>query len=769
MLQGVSQQPDRIRVAGQVTEQTNMLSDVSSGLSSRPGTDFVADLSSANLNMNFHNVELDSETLIIGASPGNLKIWNSSGALRTLTASTKDLSYISTDMRFYTFDGKVYCANRLKKVESLDNVEGRPFHVVLVSALGGNFTRNYKITITFSNGTTASAAYTTPHGEVTGDAAKSTSTRIIQELTNDLKALTNLPTGTTVENHGEVLLVKASSAMTVTSDDGDAGEILRVMSDSVESRKDLPKFAPHGTVVTVVGSAANEDDYYLRFVVKGETVNGEGFGKEGFWREYFKVTEPNQLDKSTLPHVITKTGNSFTFSQGDWENRRVGDKNSNPFPSFVGHAVRDIGGFSSRLVFSAGPNVVLSRSNKPFDFFRQSATVLLESDPVDEKAIKEGDFKLDWIVPFDRNLLLLSDPGDAQFLMSGGNVSPKNAALVLTTSFEMYGLARPVLTGRTLVFPFLSGSFSGLKEFFTNDGVSTNTSDTLTEVQDKYIPGVVSLMASSQNFNFILVSSSDKRESKSIWVYKYLWDGNERLQKSWSKWTFKKNVLYFFFDNSELYIVFHDGFKISLEKLDMNKPVTDGLNYHLTLDSKNSHLVSADNTVTIPNKPQQFVQGRDCPDVGETLKVSFVSKEGENWKHFFPENIKSGMHIFSGETIKRTIVPTRVIPKDFQGTADEEQEVFITSMTIFLSKSGDVSCEMVSPYRETFEFTNSEYLLDDSVEPYKTTGLYTGAFEIPWGESNLLATLRVVSDSVKPNTITNITWKGELPKRTRKV
>ena len=763
MLQGVSQQPARIRVPGQVTEQVNMYSDVAVGLTSRPATETMQILSGATNDLRFQDITLNQRDFIFGYKNRLLRAWDEQGNVVTVNNNTD--RYLGTDMRFSVFEDTIYCTNRDTIVGTSSTVVGRPFHVVLVTALGGNFARTYKLDITLQDNTVLSVSYDTPDGDATGDAEDSTATKIIEQLSTALSEST-LPEGMTVSHSADVLVVKYTQSMKAVVDDGDAGTILRVMTDNVEDQTDLPRFAPHGTVVKVVGDEAEEDDYYLRFAVADETVEGNGFGVTGVWEEWYDVTQPNSFDTSTMPHVVTWDGTEFTVGPGDWKDRRVGDEDSNPFPSFVGNKIRDIGGFESRLVFVAGPNVVMSRTNEPTDYFRKSATVVVDSDPIDMTSTVDRGLTLDWIVPFDRDLILISDPGDSQFVVQGGGITPKNASLVLTTSYEMFGLVRPATTGRTLLFPFKSGIYTGLKEFFTNDSVATNGADTLTEVQNRYIVGTANKLASSKNFNLVLVGTDSTDYSDTLWVYKYLWDSTQRLQSSWSKWVFPYPVLYTYFDNSEIRILFDAPDGVLLCKTDLNR-VDDPEGWHVTLDLKDKRTVTS-GLIEVPNDDYVVVQSTRCLKPG--LEITPTATLTEPTRYRLPHDVcPDGSTVYIGQKVRCSVKPTMPNLKDRQGAVISSAKIMLQKFLVHLDNSSDVLCRMLTPYRDTIEYYPRRFPLDD--DPLDPGGLLIKDYtlEVPWGEYADNSELELVSTDVRPTTILEVEWQGQVTGTRRRV
>ena len=222
----------------------------------------------------------------------------------------------------------------------------------------------------------------------------------------------------------------------------------------------------------------------------------------------------------------------------------MGDSTTNPLPSFVGNPIRDIGGFQSRLVFVAGDAVVMSRTNIPVDFFKESAVSDVVTDPIDIISTSETEYELDWVMPFDRDLIILG--GNAQFLISGGQaLTPSNASMVESTNFKMDSTIRPSNTGRSVLFPFKSGSFSGVKEFFSASSVEANEAVTLTQVQDRYIRGNIKGMPVSTSFGLMLMHTDNPDTPGTVYAYQYFFDGVESYRTpsiSWSS-TYLSNTL----------------------------------------------------------------------------------------------------------------------------------------------------------------------------------------------------------------------------------
>tara|TARA_R100000781_G_scaffold111742_1_gene78417 strand:+ start:1062 stop:4301 length:3240 start_codon:yes stop_codon:yes gene_type:complete len=90
------------------------------------------------------------------------------------------------------------------------------------------------------------------------------------------------------------------------------GELLNVVAGRVNDVGDLPTQCKNGMVVEVVNSAAEKDNYYVKFF-----GNNDKDG-EGIWEECAKPGRKIRFDKSTMPLVLIRTADAkFRLSQLD--------------------------------------------------------------------------------------------------------------------------------------------------------------------------------------------------------------------------------------------------------------------------------------------------------------------------------------------------------------------------------------------------------------------------------------------------------------------
>lgn len=759
MLQGVSQQPARLRVDGQVTEQINYDPDVLSGMTSRPGTDLVGYLDGASGNLVYREVTTGGVTYIVGYAVGVIKVWSLDGVPVPVTSAST--AYMGTDMVFHSDvnTGALVCLNRTTVTKKDAAIVGRPFHAALVTSLGGLFDHTYIVDVYDGTTLLQTATYVTPDGTTTGDAAKTTAEFIIKALHDALVALAPIA-GMTYDLFGPTLSIGYTSALHVISRDSADGDTLRVAGDTADDTAALPKSARNGHIVRITGGPRPEDDYYLTFVSDVTAAVGTGLGNPGTWVETSDPDAANDLDLTTMPHRLTVAGGAAVFEQVAWLPRRAGDAVTNPDPVFIDTAIRDMSTFEDRLAMLAKGSLRTSRSDDSLDLWRRSATVESAADPIEVKSNTSG-ANLDWIIQFDRDLLLVSDPGAAQFVVTGGGVTPQNASMVLTTEYEVLSGVRPINTGRTIILPYKEGTFTGVNEFFTESTANRNTADPLTSVQNKYIIGNVTSMASAENFSrFVLTTDGD---SNTVWSYRYLWEQGELLQSAWFKLHFRSTVRYVFFGSSDMHVILadeNDDDALMLVRMDMNRLDSD-VGFHITLDRKDDFVVTG-GSITTTVADARLVQRAGCLSPG-LLTESVVVDNGDGTYTHTPVaiNCPEGSTVTAGQVVTRTLVPTMPQPKDFQGNVVSAGKLTVSAFLLHMESSGSVTAQFDSPYKPTRRTTDHRFPLDDEPLDGARLGVSDYILRVPWRERTNRSTLTVYSDDVRPDTILEIEWEGD--------
>ena len=121
----------------------------------------------------------------------------------------------------------------------------------------------------------------------------------------------------------------------IAAADDDGGGKLKVFKDKAISFTDLPNQCQDGYRLGVVGdNNKSEDDFYVVF---------NGGSGSGYWQEGVAYNLQNFYNTRTMPHVLKQRENlSFSFGEAEWDERKAGDDETNPHPSFVGKTINNI-------------------------------------------------------------------------------------------------------------------------------------------------------------------------------------------------------------------------------------------------------------------------------------------------------------------------------------------------------------------------------------------------------------------------------------------
>ncbi len=775
MLHGVSQQPAYLRSDGQVTAQVNMISDVTRGLTTRPAARFLSEaVDEAGLN-NWTNVSLKGDIIQIAHKDGYIVARKLDGTNIPIAIAGAEEDYIGDDMRAYVYDERIYLLNRDKLVlVSTDTplptgpghksatIDGDLYHIgsAYATSVGGKYGQTYTVTATYSDGTQAEGTYTTPDGSDPAHTSEITSDKIIEELSISLAAHANWKGTSTVEQSKSVMRIwDTTFDVSLSGDDGDGGVTLRTAGIKTKNIEDIPATAAHGQVLRVVGENAAEDDLWFRY--EGQ------WDEKGTWVETYNPQEPVGFDLSTMPHVLSGDASGLTLAEGDWQQRRTGDAVTNPMPSFVGEALRDITGFQSRIVVIGDKSVVMSRTNIPTDFFRSSASQRLVTDSIDMISTTESDYTLEWVQPFDRDLVVWGLR--SQFLIKGElALSPSNASIVQTTNFETDGSVRPVSTGRTLLFPFREGGFTGIKEFYSANSVDANEAISITKVQSRYLPGHLTQMISSTNFSLVVMTCDG--DENSLYVHQYYFDGEKKVQSAWYRLALPYKIVNVTFDGSSLYVIGNEGTTYSHYVLDFSLPDSHGVPYHVCLDAsveitggvQNAEYTEFTSRHLDPTG-QVYVQGEGCAVPGNSATPTFI---GPNTVRFDSNTVPDGAAVWEGVRYDRYVKPTMPVVRDKEDKPIANAKLVLGSIAVYYEDSGSMTIEQECPYRaNNITQTNlAVSVANDPLDPDQN-GISSGVYRAKWGERTDRSEIKVGTDDTRPLTITEIEWEGQVLSR----
>lgn len=511
-----------------------------------------------------------------------------------------------------------------------------------------------------------------------------------------------------------------------------------------------------GDVWEIAGTGTNAfDNYYVKW---------DG---SGTWRETLKPGLLNRLKASTMPfRLVNNGGGSFTCSQTVWVDRLIGDDTSASFPSFVGKTLSDVFFHRNRLGFIAGENVVFSRAGAFFNFFPQTVTLVLDTDPVDVAVSHTKVATLRHALAFNTSLMLFAD--QAQFQLTAKDIlTPKTAVINVTTEFAIEANAKPTSSGTSIFFGVTKGNFSGLKEYIVQPLTYSNDASDITAHCPKYIPKNLFKLVSSNLDNVVVALSKDERNA--LYVYRYYWASpDEKVQSSWSKFTIDSGavILDVDFINTTMHLVVKRSDGTYLESMDL-QDLTDGnLGVRILLDQKVSltGVYDAGNGWTTWTTPYP---------VDTTFKITlgetFTGKRGTVLSPSAPTT--STLRVFGDYstgicyigrpyTLRYTFSP--VIFKDEQKISVVHYKIKLKNFQILYDTTGYFRAEVIPDNRGIYTYTYSGKSLGDVTVKLGDMPLGTGGFKFPVMGDSQKSTVTLINDSVLPCTIQAAEWEGIL-------
>lgn len=385
---------------------------------------------------------------------------------------------------------------------------------------------------------------------------------------------------------GNVILLRATDTTTdfnLSVSDSAGGKHLLACKGRVQSFTDLPATCFEGFNIKVAGQDGVEaDDYYVQYT---EFSNGEK--TSGTWKEVAKKGLRTRPAPATMPHrLISNADGSFTFEPIEWDGRTAGDEESAPEPSFINKAISDIFFFKNRLGFLAEENIIFSESGSYYNFYPTTVLQSLDTHPIDYAVTNDKVSLLRHAVPFNEALLLFSD--QTQFILrSGDRLTKETVTVDVTTRFEAALEAKPVGAGKNVFFGVKRGPWSGLREYYVDPDTQVNDAADVASHCPEYIYGSITTLAASSNEDMVLAVTDTSPDT--LYVYKYYWQGNEKVQSSWSKWVMAGNILGCSFVDSDIALVIERNGKVYLERISLattNDEQARGFKTELCLDRK---------------------------------------------------------------------------------------------------------------------------------------------------------------------------------------
>ena len=654
-LNGISQQTPTQRSVNQGEEQINLQNNIVDGLSKRPPFEYLATLDATNVYPNttkFWSIQRDKENqYLVAFYNGGVKVWDTEGNEKTVTIASGSSYLTSTnpisDFRMVNIADYTFLANNSVTVTADTNTSAAKIEEFFVNVVLTNYGREYtieldhpdmsfplKVSLQLPSGSNAnhdSAFRDTAHvadilfkgtssdyWNASSDASFNvyrTDTGASVSTTQGLSNYSGFTDHFTFTLYPSVIYGKPTDGdadYTIETSDGSGNTGMYSIRDEIQDFTKLPFHAHTGAKIKVTGQEADRlGDYWVEFV------------NDGVWEECIAPAVSLGLNNSTMPHaLINNNDGTFTFQEIDWNDRTVGDGISNQNPTFVGNKINNLTFHQNRLGILSLDNIIFTENAEFFNFFQKTVTQVLDTDPIDIAASGTTVSVLYDSISFNETLLVFSEKSQFKLGSVGDSLSPTSAILSEVSSFEHDRAVKPVSAGKFAYFAQARNNNTAIREYFADDDTLTNDGLDITVSVQNLIPSNVHQLISNTTEDTLIALAKDASDTQvapyvagadvtstnagTMFIYKYFFDGGQKVQTAWSKWTFPNSkILGGMTFESFVYLMVVEGQTTKLIRIDLRnlKDATLGFNPYLDLRTSVTGTYNAGTNLTTFTSP----------------------------------------------------------------------------------------------------------------------------------------------------------------------
>ena len=758
-LKGVSQQNPRDRIDGQCEEQINLIADPVRSLTVRPPVEFVKALREEDAEMSDILFSFSNYIYMLSLKAGTAKLYNiSTGEDYTIEGAVP--AYVVSDMVLSANADTILLLNKNVVVKLSDTLSSAQNKAFVVQCKGGVSDTTYGIKISIDGKDYTKTYKVTSMALGTAD---NVTTKLKEEFTKD-SAFNDLFNVTQAYDCIYFSLKNKSKTYTVSTTDGYGGRFLIAAVDAVKESSYLPRYAPNGYVVRVEQLPETKvSTYYMKYVIKDKKA-GEGFGTLGTWAETTALGIKNDFDKSTMPHelIINNDNKTFKIQEANWYPRRLGDEKTNPTPSFVGKTINDMNIVQGRVAL-ASQSFFMTRSKEPLDCYRNSATVLVDSDPIDiENTVSVGN-KIDAIVQYAKKISLYAQ--DVQFLTDASSaLNPVNTTMPISSNFSYDGV-KPITTGMSVIHSYKKGEYTALLEMFPATSENETPFNNVTEQVERYLKGNCRKMVSNLAFDTVFVLTDD--DKKTVYTYKYLFSNNTKVLSAWSTYKFLFNIDDIFSYQDRLYLVYTANGKTYLGQMPLDYPLESGLDFTVFLDNKVT--INVVNGVgTLPFEPSLsnyicvLVKHTGDTDVYSGLPYDIESISG-NTVTLKDKDITGAVVI--GLPISWSYIPNRPYVRDSNGDIDDTGKLNIIRYEATLENTSSFNVGIVDLLGNEQSYEVSANKANFTVAQLDKVNLIKDTISLPFNRESSRYSFRLFGNSYAPFTLVDLAYTFKFYKR----
>ena len=536
---GISEQSVELMLDQQCIDMVNCVPDVVLGLQRRNGTSYTAKGYTGIANKTFHfydRGEGDERYFFIltGNAGAPLQVFDYLGVSKTVAFSNASTIFTYLDstkdnLKSLTVQDRTFITNTTKTVgqttvASGDVNYGKVAYYWLKRS-SNDVNNEYRYTV-YINGT----AYSTT--DKTSDTAAS-----------ELATLINAVAGLQCSVSGSILKIYKDdlSDFTFAYSDSWGDQASFGWKGSVAKLSDLPnKMGVFSNTYAHITGDDNSSftDYYV--VYDGET-----------WVETKSPLDTRGTFTNMPIYVDRLSNGTFYVGTLSWEEPHVGNSDNNTTPSFVNGTISNIFFYKNRLGFASGDKVILSETGGYYNFYSKTILEVLDDDPIDITIPSNDASRVYYAVPFQAGLFVFTK--NAQYILknTGGTFSPLTVTFDIISRIQIDTTVEPIHADNSLFFVSLVGTKSQLREYkYNNDSLVADGIDLSLQVPT-LLPGIKKMVLDS-SLGFVIMQPDN--DLRTLYLYRYVSQGDERVQSSFFKWTFGFDINNIFINRNLLMI-----------------------------------------------------------------------------------------------------------------------------------------------------------------------------------------------------------------------
>lgn len=392
------------------------------------------------------------------------------------------------------------------------------------------------------------------------------------------------PASWTVTRSGSTIAIERvdGTDFQITVEESQGSQSMALAYKKVQLFTTLPSHAPYGMKLEVEGDPeVAASSYWVEFVPTNTDGLEIGDFAEGSWQETVAPEVSVGLDPTTLPHALIRQANGefrfgplsgysyvvsgTSYDVPAWEQRQVGDDETNPQIDLVGKKLTGMVFHAGRLGLLCATSLILSETRSPFSLYRTSVIDVVDTDRIEIKMPSVRSEVFRHVLTLGADLILVSD--ETQFVLrSEGPFAPNSVSLVAGGRYGSDATVAPIAVRDAVFIPVSRGSYGQVLEgHLVGDTRPVLTALPITSSADRYLPQPRRLHYSPQLDMVLYEATSD------IYVYTFFIQGNEKVQQAWQRWTFpgSPTLRHLWFDGTYLYLIqdHEDGIHLNQMRL----------------------------------------------------------------------------------------------------------------------------------------------------------------------------------------------------------